>query len=172
MQQLALTALDYVALGIMLVSALYAMARGLVHETFSIIDWLVAGYGALRLTPVLLPFAQPYVPGGLLQWLAVGLGAFLLIFIPLSIVTGRIANYVQQSPVGAVDRAMGFLFGAGRGLVIVSLAYLAFASLVPEQDQPNVLVKSRLYPVVRDTSQVLRALLPGSESAKRDRHTA
>ena len=98
MQQLALTALDYVALGIMLVSALYAMARGLLHETFSIIDWLVAGYGALRLTPVLLPFAQPYVPGGLLQWLAVGLGAFLLIFIPLSIVTGRIANYVHELP--------------------------------------------------------------------------
>ena len=46
MQHLSLTVLDYVAIGIMLVSALYAMARGLVHETFSIIDWLFAGYAA------------------------------------------------------------------------------------------------------------------------------
>jgi membrane protein required for colicin V production len=172
MQQLSLTAFDYIAIGVMLISALYAMCRGLVHETFSIIDWLVAGYAAFRLTPVLLPFAQPYIAAGLLQSLAVGLGTFLVIFLPLSIVTRRIADYVKQSPVGAVDRVMGFVFGAGRGLVIVSLAYLAFASLVPEQDQPNILVKSRLYPVVRDTSHVLRALLPGTETAKRDRHTA
>ena len=171
MQQLSLTALDYVAIGIMLVSALYAMARGVVHETFSIIGWLFAGYAALRLTPILLPFAKPYISDGWLQWLAVGMGTFLAVFMPLSVATRRLAEYVKQSPVSAVDRVMGFLFGAGRGLVIVSLAYLAFASLVPEQDQPNVLVRARLYPVIRDTSHVLRALLPGNDTTKRDRHT-
>ncbi len=46
--------------------------------------------------------------------------------------------------------------------MIVSLAYLAFAALVPEQDRPDVLVKARLYPVIRDTSLILRALMPGS----------
>lgn len=174
MQHLSLTALDYVAIGIMLVSALYAMARGLVHETFSIIDWLFAGYATLRLTPILLPVAQPYIETAWLQWVAVGVGTFLMVFIPLSIATRRLARYVQKSRVGAVDRAMGFLFGAGRGLVIVSLAYLAFASLVPEQDQPNVLVKARLYPVIRDTSHVLRALMPANQaaSARREGHTA
>ena len=103
MQQLSLTALDYVAIGIMLISALYAMARGVVHETFSIIDWLFAGYAALRLTPILLPFAQPYVSEAWLQWLAVGLGTFLAVFIPLSIATRRLAEYVTQSRVGAVE---------------------------------------------------------------------
>ena len=166
MQHLSLTVLDYVAISVMLVSALYAMCRGLVHETFAIIAWLVAGYAAVRLTPVLMPFVAPYISQAWLQPVVVGLGTYLAIFIPLSIATRRIACSVNKSHIGAVDRVMGFVFGAGRGLVIVSLAYLAFAYLVPEQDHPDVLVKARLYPVIRDTGQILRALMPGNEGKK------
>lgn len=171
MQHLSLTAVDYVVIGIILVSALFAMFRGLVHETFAIADWLIAGYGAARLTPLLVPLAQPYIPIVWLQWAAVGIGTFLAIFIPLSLASRRLAQSVKKSRIGAVDRALGFLFGAGRGLVIVSLAYLAFASLVPERDHPDVLVKSRLYPVIRDTSHVLRSLVPAAPEA-RPRDTA
>jgi hypothetical protein len=37
-----------------------------------------------------------------------------------------------------------------------------------------VLVKARLYPVIRDTSHVLRALMPANQaaSARREGHTA
>jgi membrane protein required for colicin V production len=151
---------------VILISALFATFRGLVQETFKIIDWLLAGYAALRFTPLLLPYARPYLPFVWLQWVVVGLATFLVLFIPLSIATRRIAQFVQKSQIGAVDRLMGFVFGAGRGLVIVSLAYLAFASLVPEQDRPDSLIKARLYPVIRDTSNVLRALIPRKSDPK------
>jgi len=171
MQHLSLTAVDYVALIVILLSALYAMFRGLVHETFAIINWIVAGYAALRLTPLVVPLTRPYLTIEWLQWVVAGLGMFLVIFIPCSIITRHVAKLVKKSRVGAVDRVMGFVFGAGRGLVIVSLAYLAFTSLVPEQNHPDVLVKARLYPVIRDTSQVLKSLMPG-ENAKKDHRTA
>ena len=167
---LSLTAVDYAALAVIFVSALFATFRGLVHETFAIIDWVLAGYATVRLTPVLAPLTQHYISAVWLQWLAAGLGLFLLIFIPLSMATARLARLVKKSPIGAADRVMGFVFGAGRGLVIVSLAYLAFAALVPEQDRPDVLVKARLYPVIRDTSLILRSLLP--EGGKKERETA
>jgi membrane protein required for colicin V production len=166
MQHLALTSVDYVTLGVILISALYAMTRGLVQETFTILGWLVAGFAALRLSPILLPLTQPYIAIRWLQWAAVGAGTFLLVYIPLSIATGRLSRRVRQSPIGAADRAMGFVFGAGRGLVIVSLAYLAFAALVPERDHPDVLVKARFYPVIRETGQILQALMPGQHSKK------
>ena len=171
MQHLALTTVDYISIAVILVSALFAAFRGLVQETFKIIDWLVAGYATLRLTPVLLPFARPYIPFAWLQWVAVGLAVFVVLFVPLSIATRRIAQFVQKSQIGAVDRLMGFVFGAGRGLVIVSLAYLAFASLVPEQDRPDMLLKARLYPVIRDTSNVLRTLMP-EKAGRKARETA
>jgi membrane protein required for colicin V production len=166
--QLSLTAVDYAALAIILVSALFATFRGLVHETLGIIDWLVAGYAALRLTPTVAPLTQHYLSALWLQWLVAGVGIFLLVFVPLSFATARIARMVKKSPMGAADRAMGFVFGVGRGLVIVSLAYLAFAGLVPEQDRPDVLVKARLYPVIRDTSLILRSLMPGSGKKERE----
>jgi membrane protein required for colicin V production len=169
MQHLSLTAVDYAALAVILISALYATLRGVVHETFAIIDWIVAGYAAVRLTPMVVPLARHFISAVWLQWILAGVGIFLLVFIPLSIATARLARIVKKSHIGAADRAMGFVFGAGRGLVIVSLAYLAFAALVPEQDRPDVLVKARLYPVIRDTSLILRSLMPGA--AKKERET-
>ncbi len=171
MQHLSLTAVDYVAITIVLISAMLATFRGLVQETFSIIDWLVAGYAALRLTPVFLPLARPYIPFTWLQWLAVGLGTFLVVFLPLAFATRRIARSVKKSPAGGVDRFMGFVFGVARGLVIVSLAYLAFAALVPEPNRPETLTKARLFPVIRDTGNVLRALLPGKSGSGKERKT-
>ncbi len=171
MQHLSLTAVDYVALGVILISALYATVRGLVQETFSLVDWLAAGYAVMRLTPLLLPLARPYIAVTLLQWIVVGAGTFLLVFVPLSIATRQLARVVKKSPIGVADRAMGFIFGAGRGLVIVSLAYLAFAALVPERNHPDVLVKARLYPVIRETGHILQALMPG-RNGRKDGETA
>lgn len=182
MAHLSLTPVDYVAIAIILISALFATFRGLVQETFSIVDWLIAGYASLRLSPLVLPYVRPYISLTWLQWVVVALGLFLVIFIPLSLATARLAQSVRKSHIGTVDRALGFVFGAGRGLVIVSLAYLAFASLVPARDHPDMLVKSRLYPVIRDTSDVLRTLAPGkighkagdtasSEASQRTLHT-
>lgn len=171
MTHLSLTPVDDVAIAIILISALFAMFRGLVQETFSIVDWLIAGYGSLRLSPLILPFARPYISIASLQWVAVSLGVFLLIFVPLSLATARLAQSVRKSHIGAADRALGFVFGAGRGLVIVSLAYLAFAALVPARDHPDLLLKSRLYPVVRDTGNLLRMLVPG-QTINKTRDTA
>ena len=44
---------------------------------------------------------------------------------------------VLDSRVGALDRTLGFLFGLGRGLIIVVVAFLFFAWLVPDRSQPE-----------------------------------
>jgi membrane protein required for colicin V production len=167
MSHLSLTAIDYVALAVILISAAYAMFRGLVYETLAIIAWLAAGYAALRLTPLLRPFVHGQISSPLLETIIVGAGIFLFVFLPLSFASRRIADAVKKSRLGMVDRVFGLVFGVGRGLVIVSLAYIAFAALVPAQNRPDTLTKARLFPAIRDTSDVLRSLLPGSKSSGR-----
>ena len=44
---------------------------------------------------------------------------------------------ILDSRVGALDRTLGFLFGLGRGLIIVVVAFLFFAWLVPDRSQPE-----------------------------------
>ena len=56
-----------------------------------------------------------------LAWIAVFVGTFMIVLVPLSILTHRFAEIVKRSEIGAIDRALGFVFGIGRGLVIVGL---------------------------------------------------
>ena len=44
---------------------------------------------------------------------------------------------VLDSRVGALDRTLGFLFGLGRGLIIVVVAFMFFDWLVPDRSQPE-----------------------------------
>ena len=44
---------------------------------------------------------------------------------------------VLDSRVGALDRTLGFLFGLGRGLVIVVVAFMFFSWLIPDRSQPE-----------------------------------
>ena len=160
MAQLSLTAVDALVIGIVLISAGFAMLRGLIHETFAILEWVAGGYVALRFTPVFQPLLNGAVRPAWLEWLLVFIGTFLLVFIPLSIMSYRLSQMVKQSEIGPVDRVLGLVFGAARGLVIVGLAYIAFTALVPLKNHPASLTQARSYPLIRSTSEILRELAP------------
>ena len=55
----------------------------------------------------------------------------------MSIITVRISDMILDSRIGALDRTLGFLFGLGRGLIIVVVAFMFFAWLVPAAKQPD-----------------------------------
>jgi membrane protein required for colicin V production len=72
----------------------------------------------------------------------------------------RFSDTVKRTEIGPVDRSLGFVFGVGRGLVIVGFAYIAFSILVPPQSHPNWLTQARLFPMLENTSDVLLSLVP------------
>ena len=57
---------------------------------------------------------------------------------------------VLDSRVGALDRTLGFLFGLARGLVIVVVAFLFFAWLVPDRSQPEWVKNAKSLVVLQD----------------------
>ncbi|HEX3484543.1 MAG TPA: CvpA family protein [Micropepsaceae bacterium] len=160
MSELSLTAIDIVVVAVVLISAGFAMFRGLVHETFAILAWLAGGYVALRFAPSLQPFLDGAIKPFWLERVAVVVGTFLLVFIPLAMVSRRLSAKVKKSAAGPADRMLGLLFGVARGLAIVGLVYMAFSALVPLKNHPQTLTKARLFPVIRTTTEVLRELVP------------
>src|SRR5262249_423208 len=58
------------------------------------------------------------------------------------------------------DRTLGFLFGLGRGLIIVVVAFLFFAWLVPAGKQPDGVKNAKSLEVLNKTGDWLQALLP------------
>src|SRR5436189_4270776 len=67
---------------------------------------------------------------------------------------------VLDSRVGALDRTMGFLFGLARGLIIVVIAFLFFAWLVPDRSQPEWIRSAKSRVVLQGTGDWLMSMLP------------
>ncbi len=163
MDGVSVTVVDFLVVGVILLSALFAMWRGLVQETLSIFSWVAAAYAALRLYGWFQPLLKDHISPEWLASVIAFFGIFLIVLIPLSFVSHRFGETIKRSEIGPVDRSLGFVFGLGRGLVIVGLAYIAFSLLVPMRDHPGWLTHARLVPLVQSTSDVLLSLVPGHE---------
>jgi membrane protein required for colicin V production len=155
-----ITLLDIVLLVVMLVSGLLAMIRGFMREVLSIASWAAAAIITVYAYPKLLPMAKQYFTSDLVAAAAVILGAFLGTLIVVSVFTIKISDMILDSRVGALDRTLGFLFGLGRGLVIVVVAFLFFAWLVPDTRQPDWVRNAKSRFVLQGTGDWLMSMLP------------
>lgn len=155
-----ITLLDIVLLAVMLISGLLAMIRGFMREILSIGAWGVAALVTLYAYPRVLPIAQGYISSTMVATAASAGGVFLVTLLVVSIITVRISDMVLDSRVGALDRTLGFLFGLGRGLIIVVVAFLFFAWLVPDRSQPDWVRGAKSKVVLQGTGQWLMSMLP------------
>jgi membrane protein required for colicin V production len=155
-----ITWLDLVLLGVMLVSGLLAMIRGFMREILSITAWAAAAVATLLLYPRLLPIAKANISSDIVATAAVIGGVFLITLLIVSIITVRVSDLILDSRIGALDRTLGFLFGLGRGLIIVVVAFLFFAWLVPAGKQPDGVKNAKSLEVLNKTGDWLQALLP------------
>jgi membrane protein required for colicin V production len=155
-----ITLLDVILIGVMLVSALLAMIRGFMREVLSIAAWVIAAVATLYAYAKLLPLAKAYFNNDIVAAATVIGGTFLLTLIVVSVITVRFSDMVLDSRVGALDRTLGFLFGLGRGLIIVVVAFLFFAWLVPPRTQPSWVANAKSKVVLQSTGDWLMSMLP------------
>lgn len=153
-----LTIVDYVVLGILLLSGLIAAYRGFLKETLSVSSWLIAALASVFFWPITKPFARALLePNWLADVLAL-VGVFFMILIPASFMSFRLSELVRDSSAGPLDRSLGFVFGIARGLLVVGLGYVLFSSLASEENQPSWVREARLLPVVKGTAEVIMSL--------------
>ncbi|MBS0471071.1 MAG: CvpA family protein [Proteobacteria bacterium] len=157
---LAFTLVDALVVVVILGSMAFAIWRGFIDETLSIVAWAAAAFAALFFGPWVSRMAH-----GLIEtaWIAtvVGYGVvFVAIFIPISFASHRFSQSVKRSAVGPLDRVLGATFGIVRGLAILGIAYLVFTAFVPIREQPRWLTEARTLPLIQSSSEVLLALVP------------
>src|SRR5256885_2116294 len=150
-----ITLLDFILIGVMLVSALLAMIRGFMREVLSIAAWVIAAAATLYAYAKLLPFAKTYFNNDVVAAAAVIGGTFLGTLIIVSVITVRFSDMVLDSRVGALDRTLGFLFGLGRGLIIVVVAFLLGSWLIPARNQPDWVKNAKSRVVLQGTGDWL-----------------
>ena len=150
-----LTIVDLIVLGILMISAMIAWHRGFMKEVLTVSAWLVAALAAVFFWPATKPFARSLVEPTILADILALAGVFFMLLIPTSFVSFRLSEMVRESRAGPLDRSLGFVFGAARGLLVVGLGYLVYSSLAPAKAQPEWVREARLLPIVKGTSDLI-----------------
>ena len=140
-----LTAVDGAAAVIVIVSAILAFSRGLVRELMAIIGWIGAAIAAYYFAPSVQPLVKelPVVGEFLsesceLSVVAAGLGVFVIGLIVAALFTPLFSGAVQRSALGGIDQALGFLFGAARGALLIAIAFIVYDRVLADQPIPLI----------------------------------
>ncbi len=152
--------LDLGLIGVVLVSALLSMLRGFTREVLAIASWVAAAAAAFYFHPMALPYVKPYIQKDTIALAVAAAAVFFVTLVIVSFITVKLSDMILDSKIGALDRSLGFLFGAGRGLLLCVVAFLFFNWLVPDKSQPEWVKNARTKPLLQATGEQLMALLP------------
>jgi len=154
-----ITLLDGILVGFTLVSAMLAMVRGFSREVLSIASWVAAAAAAFYFHPILVPYVAPYIDNAQLALFAAAAIVFFIALIIVTVITMKVADFIIDSRVGALDRTLGFVYGAARGILVVAVAFLFFSWLVGS-NQPGWVAEAKSRPLLEGIGTWLEGVLP------------
>ncbi len=152
------TAVDVGVAVLVLISAILATARGFTREVLSLATWAGAAAIAAYMYFYHSDLAAQYFTEPLLATGVTVIGSFLVALIVLHLLTMWIGDLVVDSRVGPLDRTLGFVFGAARGILICVVAAVFANFLIGSQDP--MLRDSKSFPPLLSAGDYLITLLP------------
>jgi membrane protein required for colicin V production len=159
--------LDIAVVAVVVLSAVFAFARGLVREALSIVAWAGAAAITWYTADYTKSLALGFVSDDLLARLLAYGGTFVASLIVLTIVTSLIARLVLYTGMSGIDRTLGFLFGLARGAFLVCLAYLLLDLSLPQaNDRPGWIRDAKSGPYLHEGADALKGFLPESLKVK------
>ena len=160
MENLSITATDIAILVVLLLSAFLAYFRGFAREVMSLGTWVGAGLAAYFGRQYIRPYAKDYITSGAVADIATSVGLFLGALVLLTFINHAISKRVKDSALNTVDRALGLLFGAARGALIVCVAYIVATWVWDEKDLPEFVIEAKALPYIKDGAKLIIDRLP------------
>lgn len=158
-----MSALDLVLLGILLVSGVLGLWRGLVVEVLSLLSWIAAFWVALGFGDDIALLLQRWIDSPTVQAVLAYVGSFIATLLIGGIVTWVVAKLVRETGLSGTDRLLGFGFGLLRGVVFCAGLVLA-AGFTPLTQHP-AWVGSQVIPLLLPAADWLRSWIPPNFSA-------
>ena len=153
---------DIFVIVLIVLSGLFAFARGFVRETLSVGTWVGASLAALYAFPIARPIAERWLSKGIVADSAASLSVFVVVLIVLSLVSSAIAKRVKHSSLSALDRTLGLLFGLVRGVILACLVYVGVTWALPEASRPPWIKEARTGSLLQIGADKLKALVPNA----------
>ena len=170
-----LTTLDYVYVGVLIASTIWATIRGGIFETVATLSWVIAAFAARFISPLLDKLLQGWFD---LSASTVGtlVASYFIVFFVILMLVGffnqRLREKIQNSIMNVTDRTLGIIFGIIRGIVIMGIVY--WCALWYYSDAPRLapwVENARTRPIMQLTAVKLDEWFfpgPGSKLLARD----
>ena len=149
---------DFVIIGIILISAIISVFRGFIKEVLSLASWVLSFWVALTFYPHLATLLADYLHTPSIRLFTAFFALFVVTLILAAMVNHLISELVEKTGLTGTDRSLGVIFGIIRGVAIVTLlVLLAGATPMPNDTwwQNSLLIEN-----FEELAVWLRNLLP------------
>lgn len=125
---------DWIMLGLVLLSGLISIKRGFVKEALSLVTWVVAFFVARMFSGNLAHLLGDFVTTPSARWgVAYGI-LFASTLVVGALVNHLVAEFVKVTGLTSTDRVFGMVFGVSRGLVILTAIIFGLQFTAVPQD--------------------------------------
>lgn len=155
---------DYAILGVVLLSALVGLGRGLIREVVSLGVWIAAILIAWLFHREVAELLVPYLSQPAVRLAAAFIGLILATLVIGALLGALLSALIEKTGLGVVDRVLGLVFGAGRGVVIVAMA--AFLGALTPMPEDSWWQESRLIGQFQAVAGWLIGLVPEEVQAR------
>lgn len=119
-----LNVLDYIFIGVVIFSVVISFFRGFLREAISLCTWFLAFIVTLKFAPDVSPYFHSFISHDKTRYIAAAIALFILVMIVGMIVNKFVHVLVVTSGLGLVDKLLGVLFGAARGVLLIVILLL------------------------------------------------
>ena len=126
---------DLLVIGVVFISMLIGVIRGLVKEALTLVSWATSIWVAWKFHPYLSPHLSGWIDDRALRVVAAVVVLFLLSLIVLTALSYLLTRLMEQTGLSGINRSLGALFGVARGALAISLVVIlgTYTPIVHEQ---------------------------------------
>lgn len=152
---------DYAVLAVLIASGILATLRGFARELLGVLGWVIAViFGRIMQSPVTSQVEEYINDDAVAEFLG-WMIPFTIAVLAWYFFANMTATSLKKMAMGALDRPLGFLFGAIRGLVIVSVIYMGALLMAENEDVfPESVTNAATIAPVRVIATVMTGLAP------------
>ena len=157
-----MTAFDYAVLGIVGLSVIVSIWRGVVREVLALFSWVAAFVVAQAYASAFAAWLPNAIANASLRLLCAFVILFILVLLLAALISMLITKLVRSAGLGPVDRSVGAIFGLLRGMLAVLILVLMCG--LTSLPQHPVWREAMLSPPLEAIAVSLAPLLPDALS--------